>query len=231
MNPASTPSDEWLALPPEERDADLPGQAGVAALPDRARRAGHQFPVRDPRLCRHLRSAMASRARPPVVGAVAAGIARPSARASSRATAIVAIDGQRDRPLRGHRRLCRAFARASACASRSSAAARPLDGRGDRRDRGRSATSSATSARIGLLGVAPAGRIIVPLAPHRSCPARRSRRPATPCEMMVVDARPGRHRRSARSRNWAGRSRSPISGQQASLGWLAFFWFMTHHLD
>ena len=54
---------------------DLPGQAALAALPHRRRRAGHQLPVRDRRLHDHLRELSAIRRTPPVVGAVAPGSA------------------------------------------------------------------------------------------------------------------------------------------------------------
>jgi membrane-associated protease RseP (regulator of RpoE activity) len=49
MNPASQPSKEWLAMPPEERSQTF------QAKPVWQRGPGDQLPVRDPRLHRDLR--------------------------------------------------------------------------------------------------------------------------------------------------------------------------------
>ena len=60
MNPASAPGDRRRADAGGASRAQLPPQAGVAAIPDRAGRTGGQFPARDPDLrgfLRRLRSA------------------------------------------------------------------------------------------------------------------------------------------------------------------------------
>jgi regulator of sigma E protease len=81
-------------------------------------------------------------------------------------------------------------------------------------------------ARMGQLGIAPTGRVIVPLAPHQWVGSA-VRQTAETVQMMVVTL--GQVITGTRSVKEMG---GPLkiaqySGQQASLGWLDFIWFMT----
>jgi regulator of sigma E protease len=81
-------------------------------------------------------------------------------------------------------------------------------------------------AKMGLLGIAPSGRVIVPLEPHELVGAAVGQTVDT-VQMMVVTL--GQVVTGARSVKEMG---GPLkiaqySGQQASLGWLDFIWFMT----
>ena len=81
-------------------------------------------------------------------------------------------------------------------------------------------------AKMGLLGVAPSGRVIVPLQPHELVGAAVNQTVDT-VQMMVVTL--GQVITGTRSVKEMG---GPLkiaqySGQQASLGWLDFIWFMT----
>jgi regulator of sigma E protease len=81
-------------------------------------------------------------------------------------------------------------------------------------------------AKMGMLGIAPAGRVIVPLEPHQLVGAA-VRQTADTVQMMVVTL--GQVVTGQRSVKEMG---GPLkiaqySGQQASLGWLDFLWFMS----
>ncbi len=81
-------------------------------------------------------------------------------------------------------------------------------------------------ARMGLLGIAPAAQIVVPLAPYEVVGAA-LRQTGDTVKMMVVTL--GQVFTGARSVKEMG---GPLkiaqySGQQASLGWMDFIWFMT----
>ena len=155
MNPARRRADEWLSLPAEERAETFQAEAGVAALPDRRGRAGHQLPVRDRRLHDHLRDRRLSRPRRRSAhrqpGSAAAGA--PGFRPGDR---IVALDGSRHRDLRRPVSLCRAAARGDDGCSRSGAAARTVEIPSDPRRDQRGPTSSATEPGSAVLGIAPA---------------------------------------------------------------------------
>ena len=79
---------------------------------------------------------------------------------------------------------------------------------------------------MGQLGISPAGRVIVPLAPHETVGAA-LRQTADTVHMMVVTL--GQVITGARSVKEMG---GPLkiaqySGQQASLGWIDFIYFMS----
>ena len=208
MNPASHAERRMAVAARRGARQDLPGQDGLAALHHRRRRAAHQLPVRDRRPHDHLRDHRLSdqpghgrrgrrRAASPQRAGFRAG--RPDRRRRR----------QRDRHLRRPADLCRAPARARTMVF-SRRARRPR--RRDQRDaarRGRAATSSATEARIGRLGIGRA-------APREFAP------PAAPSAARRGDRHDGRHRRddghrsgpgdhrpALARRSSAGRSRSP----------------------
>ena len=86
MNPASTPSDEWLSLPAAERAQHLPGEEALAALHHR------RWPGRPPTSCSRSWSSSrfspptASRRTPPIIGVDRATVRRRRPPASRPAT-------------------------------------------------------------------------------------------------------------------------------------------------
>ena len=214
MNPASTPSDEWLSLPAAERAQTFQAKKLWQRFIIVARRPGHQFPVRDRRVHDHLRDDRLSdhaadrrrgrpRAAPPQRGRLPAG--RPDRRRRR----------QRDRHLRRPADLCRAAARASRCDFSVERGGR--DDR-DRRDAARRRSTRdrfGNQARIGRLGIGPSGALeFAPAAARPSCPARRSARRSIPSQTMVTAL--GQVITGRRSRQRAGRAAQDRRRSRAS---------------
>ena len=193
MNPASTPSDEWLALPAEERAETFQAKPLWQRFLIVAGRPGDQLPVRDPDLHRLLRalsasrgrrrsSAASSRAAPPR-RPVQAGRPDRLASTAARSTRFEDIADyvalRPEQPLSVRLRARRRERSSSGVTPRADDRARPLR----QRVRGSACSASARAA----IEVAP-----LPLA--SSCSAPRSARPARSSTTMVDGARPDHHR-------------------------------------
>ena len=222
MNPASTPSDEWLALPAEERNCTFQAKPVwqrfiiVAAGPF----VNFLFAIM---IYVGVFAAYGEPRTPPVISAVVEGSAadRAGLRPGDRIVEInqQAVDRFEDVAafvrIRPEERLRLEVERSGRMIE--------LDAVSDAqvmRD------NFGNEARIGMLGVAPAGRVIVPLAPHQLLGAAITQTTDT-VQMMTVTM--GQLITGTRSVKEMG---GPLkiaqySGQQASLGWLDFLWFMS----
>jgi len=223
MNPASTPSDEWLSMPPEERAETF--QAAklwqrfiiVAAGPF----TNFLFAIIALMI---IFASVGYPSTPAVVGGVVAGT--PAAAAGFRlGDRIVAIDG---RALTTYADL------------RTYVALRPEQTMAFSVRRGESqielrATTRAeveadrfgNQARIGRLGVAPPETLALSPVPLSQLPGRAVATTVDIVETMVTAL--GQVITGRRSLQELGGPLkiAEVSGQQASLGWLPFFWLMT----
>ena len=221
MNPASTPTDEWLALPPEERSQTFQAKPVwqrfliVAAGPI----VNFLFAIL---IYIFLFASFGEPRTPPVVAAVSQGSAAQNAgiRAGDR---ILSIEGEtidRFEDIRTYISL---------------RPGQPLDFRIDRG--GRTIALRATpsnhvmrdrfgnEARIGLLGVTPGDPAFVPLAPGQLVGASLSHTVDTVRTMVTALGQIVTGQRSVKE--MAGPVKmAQISGQQASLGLLALIEFM-----
>lgn len=222
MNPASTPTDEWLALPAEEREQTFQsksvGKRFLIVLAGPA--TNFLFAI----LVYTAMFAFYGEPRTPaVVAAVSEGSAAEAAnfQAGDRILSIDGVTVERFEDVRDFVRI-RPGQQLTFEIERGGSVlqvpARP--GAEVIRD------EFGNEARIGLLGVAPAGRVIVPLSPLASVGAA-VRQTIDTVEMMVVTL--GQVVVGDRSVKEMG---GPLkiaqySGQQATLGWVDFIWFMT----
>ena len=222
MNPASQPSKEWLALPPEERNKTFQAkpvwQRFIIVLAGPA--VNFLFAII---VFIGIFASYGEPRTPPVVAQVTQGSAaeRAGFQAGDR---IVRINGARmDRfedvatfvRIRPQQRLNFEVERGGREVRLSGVPDAQIV-----RDR------FGNEAKMGLLGVAPTGRVIVPLAPHEMVGAA-VRQTSDTVQMMVVTL--GQVVTGTRSVKEMG---GPLkiaqySGQQASLGWIDFIWFMT----
>jgi regulator of sigma E protease len=222
MNPASTPTKEWLALPAEERNKTFQAKPVwqrfiiVAAGP----LVNFLFAIL---VYIALFASYGEPRTPPVVAAVSQGSAaeRAGLRAGDRIAEINGEEIERFEDIAAYVRI-RPGERLSVEVERQG---RPLaitavpDAQ-LMRDR------FGNEASVGLLGIAPAERVIAPLAAHELVGAA-VRQTADTVKMMVVTL--GQVVTGTRSIKEMG---GPLkiaqySGQQASLGWVDFIWFMT----
>ena len=222
MNPASQPTDEWLALPPKERAQTFQAKPLwqrfiiVAAGP----LINFLFAIL---IYIGLFASYGEPRTPPVVQSVAQGSAAQLAGLKP-GDRVVSIDGQniaRFEDIAAYVRIRpqqRLFFEVERGGTEVSLEARPsaivL------RDR------FGNEAKMGQLGISPAGRVIVPLAPHETVGAA-LRQTADTVKMMVVTL--GQVITGTRSVKEMG---GPLkiaqySGQQASLGWIDFIYFMS----
>ncbi len=222
MNPASTPSQEWLSLPAEERNKTFQSKPVwqrfiiVAAGP----LVNFLFAIV---IYIGVFASYGEPRTPPVVSAVVEGSAADRAGLLP-GDRIIEINGQsitrfedvaafvRIRP---EERLSLDIERAG----RTLTLPAVPDAQVVRDNFG-------NEAKMGMLGIAPAGRVIVPLQPHQLVGAA-VRQTADTVQMMVVTL--GQVVTGQRSVKEMG---GPLkiaqySGQQASLGWLDFLWFMS----
>jgi regulator of sigma E protease len=222
MNPASTPSNEWLAMPPEERNKTFQSKpvwqrfiivlAGplVNFLFAIAVYIGVFASYGEPRT-------------PALVSAVVEGSAadRAGLRPGDR---IVELNGQN---------ITRFEDVAAFVRIRPEERVRVEIERGGKTlelfavpDAQTVRDNFGNEAKMGLLGISPAGRVIEPLQPHQLVGAA-VRQTVDTVQMMVVTL--GQVVTGTRSVKEMG---GPLkiaqySGQQASLGWLDFMWFMS----
>jgi regulator of sigma E protease len=222
MSPASTPSKEWLALPPEERNKTFQAKSVwqrfiiVAAGP----LVNFLFAIL---VYIALFASYGEPRTPPVVSAVSPGSAaeRAGIRAGDRIAEINGEEIVRFEDIAAYVRirpgeqLAVEVNRAGQTVALSAVPDAQL-----MRDR------FGNEAKVGLLGIAPAGRVVAPLAPHELVGAA-VRQTADTVKMMVVTL--GQVVTGVRSVKEMG---GPLkiaqySGQQASLGWVDFIWFMT----
>jgi regulator of sigma E protease len=222
MNPASTPSPEWLSLPAEERNRTFQAKPVwqrfiiVAAGP----LVNFLFAIL---IYIGIFASYGEPRTPPVVAAVSENSA--AARAGLRpGDEIEAINGtaiERFEDIAAYVRI-RPGEQLSLSVERGGQdirlAATP-DAQTVRDNFG-------NEAKVGLLGIAPAARVIEPLAPHQLVGAA-VRQTVDTVQMMVVTL--GQVVTGTRSVKEMG---GPLkiaqySGQQASLGFIDFLWFMT----
>jgi regulator of sigma E protease len=222
MNPASTPSPEWLSLPAEERNRTFQAKPVwqrfiiVAAGP----LVNFLFAIL---IYIGIFASYGEPRTPPVVAAVSENSA--AARAGLRpGDEIEAINGtaiERFEDIAAYVRI-RPGEQLSLSVERGGQdirlAATP-DAQTVRDNFG-------NEAKVGLLGIAPAARVIEPLAPHELVGAA-VRQTVDTVQMMVVTL--GQVVTGTRSVKEMG---GPLkiaqySGQQASLGFIDFLWFMT----
>jgi regulator of sigma E protease len=222
MNPASTPTKEWLALPAEERNKTFQAKPVwqrfiiVAAGP----LVNFLFAIL---VYIALFASYGEPRTPPVVAAVSQGSAaeRAGLQPGDRIAEINGEEIERFEDIAAYVRI-RPGERLSVEVERQG---RPLaitavpDAQ-LMRDR------FGNEASVGLLGIAPAERVIAPLAAHELVGAA-VRQTADTVKMMVVTL--GQVVTGTRSIKEMG---GPLkiaqySGQQASLGWVDFIWFMT----
>jgi regulator of sigma E protease len=222
MNPASTPTDEWLALAPEERaqcfQAKPVWQRFLIVLAGPA--TNFLFAIA---VYVGVFASYGEPRTPPVVAAVSEGSAAQRA-GFAPGDRIASINGQeteRFEDIAAFVRI-RPEERLRFDIRRSNAALTVY------------ATPDATTvrdnfgneAKMGRLGIAPADRVIVPLQPHEVLGAAVGQTVDT-VQMMVVTL--GQVVTGARSVKEMG---GPLkiaqySGQQASLGWMDLLWFMS----
>jgi regulator of sigma E protease len=222
MNPASTPGPEWLSLPAEERNRTFQAKPVwqrfiiVAAGP----LVNFLFAIL---IYIGIFASYGEPRTPPVVAAVSENSA--AARAGLRpGDEIEAINGtaiERFEDIAAYVRI-RPGEQLSLSVERGGQdirlAATP-DAQTVRDNFG-------NEAKVGLLGIAPAARVIEPLAPHQLVGAA-VRQTVDTVQMMVVTL--GQVVTGTRSVKEMG---GPLkiaqySGQQASLGFIDFLWFMT----
>ena len=222
MNPASQPTDEWLALPPEERNRCFQAKALwqrfiiVAAGPA----VNFLFAIL---VYIALFASFGEPRTPPVVASVSPGSAAASAGIEP-GDRILSINGEemaRFEDIGAYVRI-RPEQRLNI----------ELERGGERLDIAAVAEAETVrdnfgnEAKMGLLGIGRPGQVIEPLAPHEVVGAA-FRQTADTVQMMVVTL--GQVVTGTRSVKEMG---GPLkiaqySGQQASLGWLDFIWFMT----
>jgi regulator of sigma E protease len=222
MSPASTPSQEWLALPAEERNKTFQAkpvwQRFIIVLAGPL--VNFLFAIL---IYIGIFASYGEPRTPPLIAAVSAGSAaeRAGLQAGDRIEAINGTAINRFEDIAAYVRI-RPSERLSLTVERGG------------RDIVIPATPDAQTikdnfgneAKVGLLGIAPAGRVIEPLAPHQLVGAA-VRQTTDTVQMMVVTL--GQVVTGARSVKEMG---GPLkiaqySGQQASLGWIDFLWFLT----
>jgi regulator of sigma E protease len=222
MNPASTPTKEWLALSAEERNKTFQAKPVwqrfiiVFAGP----LVNFLFAIL---VYIALFSSYGEPRTPPVVSAVSQGSAaeRAGLRAGDRIAEINGEEIERFEDIAAYvrirpgERLVLDIERAGQRVSLNAVPDAEM-----MRDR------FGNEAKVGLLGIAPAARVVAPLAAHELVGAA-VRQTADTVKMMVVTL--GQVVTGARSVKEMG---GPLkiaqySGQQASLGWVDFIWFMT----
>ena len=222
MNPASQPTKEWLALSPEERAKTFQSkpvwQRFIIVLAGPA--VNFLFAIL---VYIGIFASFGEPRTPPVVAQVSQGSAaeRAGFRPGDRIAAINGARMERFEDVASYVRI-RPQQRLDFDVVRDGGRIR-LTGVPDSqivRDR------FDNEAKMGLLGVAPTGRVIVPLAPHEMVGAA-VRQTSDTVQMMVVTL--GQVVTGTRSVKEMG---GPLkiaqySGQQASLGWIDFIWFMT----
>jgi regulator of sigma E protease len=223
MNPASTPSDEWLSLPAEERAQTFQAKKLwqrfiiVAAGPF----TNFLFAIVAFMI---IFATMGYPTTPAFVGEVERGSAAAAAglrpgdqivAADGRAIAIFP-DLQTYVALRPDQEMVLTVRRDG-----SELAIRARTRSADAED------GFGNSARIGRLGIRPAGRIAFAPLPLSQLPGAALRTTVNTVENMVVAL--GQVITGRRSVQELGGPLkiAEVSGQQASLGWIAFFWFMT----
>ena len=222
MNPASTPNDAWLALPAEERartfQAKSVWQRFLIVLAGPA--TNFLFALV---LLMGIFGITGYPSTPPIVGQVLPGTAAAEA-GFAPGDRIVAIDG-------------RAIANYSDL--KTYVAIRPDQNmvftvaRGDQNVTLHATPRAETArdqfgneARIGLLGVTPAGRLELTPLPISQLPGAAVRSTVDTVEMMVTTlGQVITGRRSVQELGGPLRI-AEVSGQQASLGWLPFFWLV-----
>jgi regulator of sigma E protease len=222
MNPASQPSDEWLSMPAEERAETFQAKKLwqrfiiVAAGPF----TNFLFAIL---VYMAVFASYGEPRTPAVVAAVTEGSA--AARAGFKpGDRILAIEGEEITRFEDVRDFVRIrpgepldFSIERAREEMTLSAAPDAQVVRDR---------FGNEAKMGLLGIAPTGQTIVPLAAHEVVGAA-FRQTGDTVKMMVVTL--GQVITGARSVKEMG---GPLkiaqySGQQASLGWMDFIWFMT----
>jgi regulator of sigma E protease len=222
MNPASTPSDEWLMLPPEERAETFQAKSVwqrfliVAAGPI----TNFLFAIL---VYVAVFAAFGEPRTPPVISGVQQGSAAESA-GFAPGDRIVAINGERfDRfedvatfvRIRPGESLDFEIVRGGETV-RIQAVPRENEVEDE----------FGNKARLGRLGIVPAAQVIVPLAPGEVVGAA-LRQTSDTVRMMVVTL--GQVITGTRSPQEMGGPLkiAQISGQQATLGWIDFVWFMS----
>lgn len=222
MNPASTPSDEWLMLPPEERAETFQAKSVwqrfliVAAGPI----TNFLFAIL---VYVAVFASFGEPRTPPVVAGVEQGSAADSAGFAPGDT-IVSINGVRVSRfediatfvrIRPGERLSFEIVRSG----------EPLQVQATPRENVER-DEFGNEARLGRLGIAPAAQVIVPLAPGEVVGAALQQTSDT-VKMMVVTL--GQVITGTRSvKEMGGPLKiAQISGQQATLGWIDFVWFMS----
>lgn len=222
MNPASTPSDEWLMLPPEERAETFQAKSVwqrfliVAAGPI----TNFLFAIL---VYVAVFASFGEPRTPPVVAGVEQGSSADSAGFAPGDT-IVSINGVRVSRfediatfvrIRPGERLSFEIVRSG----------EPLQVQATPRENVER-DEFGNEARLGRLGIAPAAQVIVPLAPGEVVGAALQQTSDT-VKMMVVTL--GQVITGTRSvKEMGGPLKiAQISGQQATLGWIDFVWFMS----
>jgi regulator of sigma E protease len=222
MNPASTPSDEWLMLPPEERAETFQAKSVwqrfiiVAAGPI----TNFLFAIL---VYVAVFASFGEPRTPPIVAGVEQGSAADSAGFAPGDT-IVSINGERVSRfediatfvrIRPGERLAFEIVRGGETLKVQAVPRENVE-----RD------EFGNEARLGRLGIAPAAQVIVPLAPGEVVGAALQQTSDT-VKMMVVTL--GQVITGTRSvKEMGGPLKiAQISGQQATLGWIDFVWFMS----
>jgi len=223
MNPASTPSDEWMSLPPEERaqtfQAKALWQRFIIVLAGPA--TNFLFAIL---VFIALFIAYGQPRTPPVIGLIEPGSAAATA-GLARGDRIVTIDGgaiERFEDIanyvviRPDQEMRVEFVRAGA--------PRAIDLKPSalqQRDR------FGNEMRIGRIGIGPAGLVeAVPLGPLEAVPAAFVQTGSIVKSMVVALGQVISGRRSLKEMGGPLKI-AQYSGQQASLGWLDFILFMT----
>ncbi len=222
MNPASTPTKEWLSLPAEERNKTFQAKPVwqrfiiVAAGPI----VNFLFAIL---VYIALFASYGEPRTPPVISAVSQGSAaeRAGLKAGDRIAEINGEEIERFEDIAAYVRI-RPGERLTLEVERAGRmlAVGAVPDAQVMRDR------FGNEARVGLLGIAPAERVIAPLGAHQLVGAAIGQTVDT-VKMMVVTL--GQVVTGSRSVKEMG---GPLkiaqySGQQASLGWVDFIWFMT----
>ena len=229
MNPAEPAERRMAGAAARGAREDLPGQAAVAARPDR------RWPGRSTNFLFAIVAFVIIFARYRLAGDAGRRSARsqPGSVAAEAglpapATAIVAIDGSRIDTFADLQTYVALRPGRADALRPSSAAAQTIELARDAARRRSSATGSATRRGSAGSASAPARPIEFDArCRSTSCRAPRSARPATSSQTMVTGARPDRSPAAARVKELGGPLKiAKFSGEQASLGWLHFVWLM-----
>ena len=188
MNPASTPRDEWLSLPAEERAETFQAKPLWQRFLIVAAGPADQLPVRDLAfMIAMFASYRLSDARPPIDRRGRRGTAPPQRPASGRATGSSRSTAARSRRFEDMQPVCRASAGAADALRRRARQSRRSSCR--RRPRARCERDQfGNEARIGRIGIAARRRLEVRAGcrSHRAAGRRRPARRSTRSQTMVA---------------------------------------------